>query len=66
MTHHYPILTPWAEEVKEHVGRDWFMFSDIPEHLKQRHILLRAFNAGLVARKKGKTHNGRRMWKVVL
>ena len=66
MTHHYPILSPWVEEVKSCMGREWFMFSDIPEHLRERHILLRASNAGLVVRKKGKTANGRRMWKVTI
>ena len=66
MTHHYPILTPYVEEIKSHKGREWFMVADLPPELRSTQKIIRAHNAGLVAQKKGKTHNGRRIWKVVL
>lgn len=66
MTHHYPILTPYVEEIKAHTGREWFMLSELPEELRDTQRIVKAHRAGLVARKKGKTSNGRRMWKVVI
>ena len=66
MTHHYPILTPYVEEIKSHTGREWFMVADLPDELRDTQKIIRAHNAGLVTQKKGKTPNGRRMWKVVL
>ena len=66
MTHHYPILTPYVEEIKSHKGREWFMLSELPDELRDVSKIKRAHSAGLVANKRGEAYNGRRLWKVVL
>ena len=59
-------------EIAEHFGvvtrtvAKWRKRYCIPPELRSTQKIIRAHNAGLVAQKKGKTPNGRRMWKVVL
>ena len=56
----------WLENVILLKGSDPWQMRELPPELRSTQKIIRAHNAGLVAQKKGKTPNGRRMWKVVL
>lgn len=63
---YYPRLSPWARDIKQLTGGEWFFYRDIPSELQDKGNLLRAYNKGLLERSTGYIGHGntRRMWRV--
>lgn len=66
MSYRYPYLLPWVDAIKQQVGREWFLFNQLPAELKDKSNLVKAYGAGYLERSKSTVGPGntRRMWRV--
>ena len=56
----------WVNQIHSIVGNRWFLFSELPEELKNKSMLQKAACYGLLHKKRYHPDNDMKMWKVVL